>query len=337
MPEIAVLQPSSQLPATDSSASTLKCKSLAETSVGQHPTPLFVDDEKKTAKINELRELVENCDDFVRRSDDLFLSRFLICCDWDVQEAFQRMGKLFKLKHDHPEWFINEPLSSYKHILKRNVKFVLDKRDKNGRRIFVTKMCRMDINESPATDLAHLDELWCEFMLNDLETQQNGISCLLDMSGFSIKSLRYLTPSNIKIGTQKADLMPVKHMEFHVVNSSAFLNTAIAILYPVLSKQIKDKVHFHYSDWDSLHACLGKEALPAQYGGTNGTDFDYDALNKQLLDLEDHYSNLVKFGYELKPHVDASKYKKFFHSIDGAKHNKSKHRKSLLESELVEE
>ncbi|XP_053692322.1 alpha-tocopherol transfer protein-like [Sabethes cyaneus] len=338
MPEIAVLQPSTTLPASNSGGGkiTLKCKSLAETNVGQPKKPLFADDEKKTAKINELRALVENCDDFVRRSDDLFLSRFLICCDWDVQEAFQRMVKLFKLKHDNPEWFINEPLNSYKHILKRNVKFVLDKRDKNGRRIFVTKMCNMNINESSATDLAHLDELWCEFMLNDLETQQNGIACLLDMSGFSIKSLRYLTPSNIKIGTQKADLLPVKHMEFHVVNSSAFLNTAVAILYPVLSKQIKDKVHFHYSDWDSLHAALGKEALPAVYGGTNGTDLDCESLNNQLLQLEDHYNSLVRFGYELKPHVDSSKYAKYFHNIDVAKRNK-KHRRSRIESEVVEQ
>lgn len=39
-----------------------------------------------------------DCDDFVRRVDDLFLCRFLNCCDWNVEEAQQRMCKLFKLK-----------------------------------------------------------------------------------------------------------------------------------------------------------------------------------------------------------------------------------------------
>ena len=37
-------------------------------------------------------------DDCERRSDELFLCRFLYCCDWDVQEAFGRIVKLIKLK-----------------------------------------------------------------------------------------------------------------------------------------------------------------------------------------------------------------------------------------------
>lgn len=233
---------------------------------------------------------------------------------------------MIPFQHDNPDWFVDKPLQNYKELLNRNIKFVLDKRDKKGRRIFVSKMGNMDISAFSATDLAHLDELWCEFMLNDLETQKNGISCLIDMSGYSLKSLRYLTPTNIRIATQKADLMPVKHMEFHVVNSSTFMNAAVAILYPMLSKQIKDSVHFHYSNWDSLHAQLGKDALPAEYGGSNGEVFDYDMLNRQLLDLEHHYDSMLRFGYELKPHVDPGKYAKFFHHVEKTKGNKRKYK-----------
>ncbi|XP_058824509.1 alpha-tocopherol transfer protein [Topomyia yanbarensis] len=337
MPEKGELQPSValQTPAGNN-VKQHNLKSMTVTSV-RPELPLFSsDDEKKTIKINELRRLVENCDDFVRRSDDLFLCRFLNCCDWDVQEAFQRMVKLFKLKHEYPDWFIDRPLVYYKEVLSRNIKFVLDKRDKNGRRIFVTKMCNLDVNVTSPTDLAHLDELWCEFMLNDLETQEKGISCLIDMSGLSIKSLRYLTPTNIRIGSQKTDLLPVKNMEFHVINSSVFLNAAVAILYPMLSKHIKDRVHFHYSDWNSLHEHLGKEALPAAYGGTNGVDFNYDMLIKQLLDLEDHYNSLVRFGCELKPHVDPTKYAKLFQNADKSKTGKKKN-KNKKEVELIEE
>lgn len=245
MPEIEVLQPSTPAlqPAPSvkmSSATSSSHKSNTSSSKPvleldqPPPPPLFADDEKKSSKIQELRKLIENCDDFIRRNDDLFLVRFLHCCDWNVDAAYQRMIKLFKLKHDHPDWFVDKPLLHYEGILKRNIKFALDKRDKNGRRIFVSKMGNMDINTFAATDLAHLDELWFELMLNELETQKNGISCLIDMSGYSIRSMRYLTPTNIRIATQKADLMPLKHMEFHVVNSSAFMNAAVAIL-PQLS------------------------------------------------------------------------------------------------------
>lgn len=335
MPEIEVLQPSSPVlqpaPSMKMSSGTSSSHSSNITTSKpvlelDQPPPLFADDEKKSSKIQELRKLIENYDDFVRRSDDLFLVRFLHCCDWNVDAAYQRMIKLFKLKHDHPDWFVDKPLRHYEGILKRNIKFALDKRDKNGRRIFVSKMGNMDINAYSATDLAHLDELWFELMLNELDTQKNGISCLIDMRGYSIRSMRYLTPTNIRIATQKADLMPLKHMEFHVVNSSAFMNAAVAILYPMLSKQIKDSVHFHYSNWDSLHAQLGKDALPAEYGGTNGETFDYDMLNRQLLDLEPHYDSLVRFGYELKPHVDPSRYAKFFHNVEKIKGNKRKYK-----------
>lgn len=32
------------------------------------------------------------------RTDDIYLTRFLNCCDWNVNDAFNRMTKLFKLK-----------------------------------------------------------------------------------------------------------------------------------------------------------------------------------------------------------------------------------------------
>ncbi|XP_055598066.1 alpha-tocopherol transfer protein-like [Uranotaenia lowii] len=297
---------------------------------------LFPGEEHKLNKLEALRNLVENHDDFVRRSDDLFLSRFLICCDWNVDDAYQRMCKLFKLKREYPDWFTHKPLADYEPILKRNIKFVLDKRDKNGRRVFVSRMGNLDINISSATDLAHLDELWVEFMLNEIDTLEKGVSCLIDMSGYSLKSLRYLTPSNIRIGTQKADLLPLKHMEFHVVNSSAFLNAALAILYPMLSKQIKEQVHFHYSNWDSLHSALGKECLPAEYGGTNGATFDFEKLNRQLLDLEVHYDGLLKYGYELKPHVDPAKHAAFYQNLEKIKTSRRK-TKCKKQDEVVEE
>lgn len=326
MPEIeAFQQPSTKL---HPSAKTATGKQNDNNNNHDDPTPeaapgqqqpAYADDAKKSAKIKELRKLVENCDDFVRRADDLFLCRFLNCCDWNVEEAYQRMCKLFKLKYDHPEWFVDKPVSHYEDLLKRNIKFVLDKRDKKGRRIFVSRLGSLDINVTSATDLAHLDELWVEYMLNDLETQQNGIACLLDMSGYSLKSMRYLTPGNVRIGSMKADLLPVKHMEFHVVNSSILLNAAVAVLFPVLSKQIKESVHFHYTNWDSLHSHLGKEALPAEYGGTNGTGFKFVKLNRQILDMEGHYNNISRFGYELKTHADRSKYAKLFQNVDKLK------------------
>uniref|UniRef100_A0A2C9H8N2 CRAL-TRIO domain-containing protein n=1 Tax=Anopheles quadriannulatus TaxID=34691 RepID=A0A2C9H8N2_ANOQN len=266
------------------------------TSAGDAPVTLFDDHPERVRKINELRKLVQNYDDCERRSDELFLCRFLYCCDWDVQEAFGRIVKLIKLKEANPEWFFHKPIATYSELLNRNVKFALDRRDRRGRRVFITRLGAIDFSSMAVTDLANLDDIWFELMLNELETLESGVTCLIDMSGYSLKSFRFLTPQNIRIGSAKTDLLPLKNIEFHVVNSSVFMNAAIAILYPMLSKKIKDQVRFHYSNWASLHEYIPADILPAEYGGTAGKTFDFQTIHGQVLDRTNDFDRLLTYG-----------------------------------------
>uniref|UniRef100_A0A182VUK4 CRAL-TRIO domain-containing protein n=1 Tax=Anopheles minimus TaxID=112268 RepID=A0A182VUK4_9DIPT len=260
------------------------------------PVALFADQPERLKKINELRKLIQNYDDCNRRSDDLFLCRFLFCCDWDVEEAFGRIVKLIKLKEANPEWFFHKPIATYGELLNRNVKFALERRDRRGRRVFVTRLGAIDFSNMAVTDLANLDDIWFELMLNELETLESGVTCLIDMSGYSLKSFRFLTPQNIRIGSAKTDLLPLKNIEFHVVNSSVFMNAAIAILYPMLSKKIKDQVRFHYSNWESLHEYIPADILPQEYGGTSGKQFDFKTIYGQVLDRPNEFDRLLAYG-----------------------------------------
>lgn len=94
------------------------------------------------------------------RTDDIFLARFLTVCEWNAADAFIRIKKLFKLKvlemqfmfdkciyflcfqYDHPKWFLNKELKDCKDILKQNAKLMLPGRDKKGRRIYLSRMCK---------------------------------------------------------------------------------------------------------------------------------------------------------------------------------------------------
>ncbi|XP_058056606.1 alpha-tocopherol transfer protein-like [Anopheles bellator] len=267
----------------------------------------LVDDSKQvsvdgdlTKKIIELRKLIESFDDCQRRSDDMFLRRFLCCCDWNVEEAFGRIVKLIKLKEAHPEWFFHKPIATYEGLLNRNIKFALNRRDQRGRRVFVTRLGAIDFSTMAISDLANLDDIWFELMLNEQETIDKGVTCLIDMSGYSLKGFRFLTPQNIRVGSAKADLLPLKNIEFHVVNSSVFMNAAVAILYPMLSKKIKESVHFHYSNWSSLHQYIPTDILPEEYGGTSGTTFDYQAINAQVMERATEYDRLLVYGGKAK-------------------------------------
>lgn len=94
-------------------------------------------------------------------------------------------------------------LHEYKDILKHNAKMMLCGRDKKGRRVYLSRMCKNVKTFSvvdrrwqnvflPAQagnlnliDLAQLDDLWMEAMLNEAETIENGIVVLVDMFGWA--------------------------------------------------------------------------------------------------------------------------------------------------------
>lgn len=113
------------------------------------------------------------------------------------------------------------------------------------------------------------------------------------MKGASWRILKFLSPANVKISAQSADIVPLKHMEFHVVNSSALLNSAVALIFPFLGQRLKDQIHFHHSNMKSLNEFLGKESLPEEYGGVKGSKLECDMLYKQL---STYYNTPVSYG-----------------------------------------
>jgi hypothetical protein len=109
---------------------------------------------------------------------------------------------IFKIfQYDHPKWFLNKELKDCKDILKQNAKVMLPGRDIKGRKIYLSRMCEFlqvslskkiqiqcylllaAVGNLNLFDLATLDELWFESMLNDVETIEKGIVMLLDMNG----------------------------------------------------------------------------------------------------------------------------------------------------------
>lgn len=127
--------------------------------------------------------------------------------------------------------------------------------------------------------------------IRESSMESNGI---LPLHRYSWRMMRWLTPGNMKVCSQRADLVPARRYEFHVVNSSVFMNSAIQIVFPSLSKDIKNAIHFH-SNYSTLHAYLGKESVPTEYGGDLVLDYD-----KSLEILEENFdliNDLHKYDY----------------------------------------
>ncbi|XP_063698369.1 alpha-tocopherol transfer protein-like [Culicoides brevitarsis] len=237
--------------------------------------------DQKLELIQELRELVSKSIYTESRTDDIFLMRFLHCCEWDVDQAYKRIVKIMQHRRNHPTWFINDDATSFIPVLKENIKTVLEKRDKNGRRVYVTKLGNIKPHIK-ASDMAQLDDLWFNTILDEPETIEKGVSVIIDMKNASWRIMKLLSPGNIKTAATSADLTPISHMEFHIVNSSAILNSAVTLIFPFLGQRLKDQVHFHHSNMKSMHEFLGRECLPEEYGGEPGSKIEYEQLHKQL-------------------------------------------------------
>lgn len=108
-------------------------------------------------------------------------------------------------QYEYPKWFYNRQFDQYNDLLNYNAKYMLAGRDKKGRRIYLTRICKSkklcstrairllikkfinfttaQISKLSPVELAQLDDMWLETMLNEKETVNNGIIALIDMSG----------------------------------------------------------------------------------------------------------------------------------------------------------
>lgn len=96
--------------------------------------------------------------------------------------------------------------------------------------------------ERTVLELAQLDDIWYECMLSEYETQQNGLSIIIDFEDLKWSMLQWCLPKYARVGAAKSDLVPVKDMLIHIVNTSPLQSALIQALKPFLSKSFKDKV-----------------------------------------------------------------------------------------------
>lgn len=126
-------------------------------------------------------------------------------------------------------------------LLRQKHRYILNGRDKNGRRIFVYKLSNVR-PETRITDMAQLDDICYECMLMEHQTQLHGVVVIIDCSNIPWSMLKWCHPSLVRIGAEKSDLCPLKHLEIHYVNQSTMLNTVSQLVRPFLSKKLLAKV-----------------------------------------------------------------------------------------------
>ena len=62
------------------------------------------------------------------------------------------------------------------------------------------------VGEFPPGQMFQTDDLWFELVMDEEETQKNGIAFIIDMAGISWKFMRYFTPTIVTVSTRKAEV-----------------------------------------------------------------------------------------------------------------------------------
>lgn len=101
------------------------------------PKPFTADEE---CAIEELKRLFGSRPDIEFQRDNYFLTKFLRFCDWNPQKAFEVIVSFYVLKHSNPMFYATKNVSEYMDLLTLNSRMILEKRDKCGRIVFLSKL-----------------------------------------------------------------------------------------------------------------------------------------------------------------------------------------------------
>lgn len=93
-------------------------------------------------------------------------------------------------------------------------------------------------------EIVPMEDIWAEWaLLNpDSPATLKGACCIIDISNFSWKLMKFATPHNIKMCLDRVHTLPVREFKFHVVKSSVLIHAAINLIWVFLPQSIKDSV-----------------------------------------------------------------------------------------------
>uniref|UniRef100_A0A1B6CN90 CRAL-TRIO domain-containing protein n=1 Tax=Clastoptera arizonana TaxID=38151 RepID=A0A1B6CN90_9HEMI len=258
-------------------------------------------DAQEEQAVSDLHQLVKDETGLFIGNDKKILIRYLRCTNFNVNKAFEKMKSVYRHKADNIKWYAHKRLPElHDKILADNIHILLGSRDKHGRKLYLVKLGNIEFGKYEPWEMHQVDDIWLELALDEDETQKNGVTFLIDMDKMSWKFIRYLTLYNVKVGTRKTENMPVCDVKYHVINSGLLLNTMISIVFPFLSSGTKENVHFHKSDWSSLHQHIDPSALPQEYGGLQPS-VDHKKIIETILNPNTQRLNeLLSYGYGSK-------------------------------------
>ncbi|XP_027839521.1 alpha-tocopherol transfer protein-like isoform X2 [Aphis gossypii] len=195
------------------------------------------DEETRNNALNQMRLwLKQNKKIIHSRSDDNFLLRFLRAKKFSLPLAQEALERYLLLRQTFGRQLFNEldiTCPRLEKLLELGYIFVVPKRDKNGRRIIITRPGVFNPSIWTNAEMCRMHGVTYETLMEDQENQRT---------------------------------LPMRHKEIYGVNVPLSLKFALDFGMTLISEKIRSRVKI-FSSIEESHTYVDKSLLPKEYGG----------------------------------------------------------------------
>ncbi|XP_036034349.1 alpha-tocopherol transfer protein isoform X2 [Onychomys torridus] len=129
---------------------------------------------------------------------DAFLLRFLRARDFDLDLAWRLLKNYYKWRAECPELSADLHPRSIIGLLKAGYHGVLRSRDPTGSRVLIYRIAHWDPKVFTAYDVFRVSLITSELIVQEVETQRNGVKAIFDLEDWQISHAFQITPSVAK-------------------------------------------------------------------------------------------------------------------------------------------
>ena len=247
--------------------------------------------EKRAEAIQELRERIEQWErspppeeaglTFARK-DESFLLRFLRARKFDLDRALQLYVNFYKYRQKYADHLTDYNAKSLEHILKSGTMRVLDKRLQNGAKVICLFPNCWDYENVPFGENFKTVMLIMDKLIEDEETQVNGIAIFNNLEGVSFYQIMKLVQTEQMqkgmIFELLQDAFPARFKGMHLINQPWYVSIVLAIARPFMKPKLRSRLRIHGAEMSGLHEFIDPENLPEDFGGPQPALDPYGSL-----------------------------------------------------------
>ncbi|XP_076456649.1 alpha-tocopherol transfer protein-like [Babylonia areolata] len=254
------------------------------------------DPKTRHLEIKTLRERLQQVPGYKGRTDDGFLLRFLRCKKFDQERAFKQVMTYYTMRKENADVYDNLTPKRVRNVMEAGVMGVLKDRAPDGTRVLYFRPGKWDPAKASLSDVIGNNFLTLSKIIEEEETQVNGVTLLADMNEMGWEQAKNMSPFYArKVTTLLQEAFPARFKGLHYVNEPTFFDVVFAVIKPFLKEKILKRISMHGKNLDKLHEKFPRDMLPEDLGGALPPFTAEDWIAKMMA-CEQQFVEENKFG-----------------------------------------